>query len=77
MGRSFWFVVFLEMREMIESILHSTALMCSLCKSTLETSVESQSLTQGLNVAILVLLIPPVIIFVAVFFMAYKSSRKF
>lgn len=61
---------------MIESIFYSNALACSLCKSTLETSVESQSLTQGLNFAILVLLIPPVIIFGAIFFAAYKSNKE-
>lgn len=48
---------------------------CSLCKSAVETSVELQSIAQGLNLAILVLLVPPVIIFGVIFFAVFKSDK--
>lgn len=51
------------------------AIACSLCKSAVETSVEWQTIAQGLNLAILVLLIPPVIIFGAIFFAVFKSDK--
>lgn len=54
----------------------SISLACPLCKATVESSVESQSLSQGLNLAIIVLLIPPVIVFGAIFFVAYKSDKE-
>lgn len=49
---------------------------CPLCKSAIETSTESQSISQGFNMAILVLLVPPVIVFGMIFFAAYKSNKE-
>lgn len=89
MGGTFRFAFFLEMKMIHRKALEKTlaivfgmiifcgnALACPLCKSTIETSAESQSISQTMNLAILALLIPPVIVFGVIFFAAYKSNKE-
>lgn len=84
MGRAFRLIVFLEMKiinkilmvSCFALVLCANLFACPLCKSAIETSTESQSISQALNPAILVLLVPPVIIFGMIFFAAYKSNKE-
>lgn len=48
---------------------------CPLCRLALDSSKEGAAMARGLDVAILVLLVPPVTIFCAIFGIA-KKSRK-
>ncbi|HKY05784.1 MAG TPA: hypothetical protein VJQ56_12885 [Blastocatellia bacterium] len=45
---------------------------CPMCRQAVADSKEGQSLAKGLNLAILVLLIPPVAIFAGIFGVIYK-----
>ncbi|HEX8920691.1 MAG TPA: hypothetical protein VF766_04400 [Pyrinomonadaceae bacterium] len=50
---------------------------CAMCKNAVTGSPEAARLSQSLNFAILILLIPPVLIFCGIFFVAnkYRKSR--
>jgi hypothetical protein len=45
---------------------------CPMCKQAVEASSDAESISNGLNLAVLVLLIPPVAIFAAIFGVFYR-----
>ena len=49
---------------------------CAMCRQAMENSVEGGQLAQGMNLAILVLLVPPVAMFVGIFALAYRYRNK-
>jgi hypothetical protein len=49
---------------------------CALCKNAVTGSPDAGKLSQSLNFAILVLLIPPVLIFCGLFFLAYRFNKS-
>lgn len=48
---------------------------CAMCKNAITGSPNAAKLAQNFNFAILVLLVPPVIIFCGVFIVAYKHRK--
>lgn len=48
---------------------------CPLCRIAIESSSQSIMMGRGLNLAILVLLVPPVTIFCSFFIVAYKRRK--
>jgi hypothetical protein len=51
------------------------AAQCPLCRLAVENSSQASSMGRGLNLGILVLLIPPVSIFCSIFFLAFKQRK--
>jgi hypothetical protein len=49
---------------------------CSMCKQTLENSENAALAARGTNTAILVLLLPPVFMFIGIFGLIYRSRNK-
>lgn len=49
---------------------------CPLCKLAVEGSSQAAAMGRGLNLGILVLLIPPVTIFCSIFFLAFKHHKS-
>src|SRR5215212_9633890 len=49
---------------------------CAMCKNAVTGSPEAARLSQSLNFAVLVLLIPPVLIFCGIFVMAYRYRKS-
>lgn len=49
---------------------------CAMCKNAVTGSPEAAKLSQSLNFAILVLLIPPVLIFCGIFVLAYRYRKS-
>lgn len=57
-------------------VSHSLATaQCALCKSAISGSPDAAKLASNLNLAILVLLIPPVLIFCGIFFAVFKYRK--
>jgi hypothetical protein len=48
---------------------------CPLCRLAVENSSQAALMSRGLNLAIVVLLIPPVTIFCSIFFLAFKYRK--
>ncbi len=48
---------------------------CSMCKANVQAGASATNVAGTLNLAILVLLIPPVLIFCAIFFVALRYRR--
>jgi uncharacterized membrane protein len=48
---------------------------CAMCKTAVTGSPEAGRLSQSLNTAVIVLLIPPVLIFCGMFVLAYKYRK--
>jgi hypothetical protein len=48
---------------------------CAMCKQAVASSEEAQRLSKTMNFAILVLLLPPVAIFVGIFGVFYRSRN--
>ena len=48
---------------------------CPLCRLAIENSSQAALMSRGLNLAIVVLLIPPVTIFCSIFFLAFKQRK--
>ena len=49
---------------------------CSLCRSALAGSPEAAKLSQRLNLAVIVLLIPPVAIFCGIFYAVFRQRKS-
>ncbi|HET9531104.1 MAG TPA: hypothetical protein VFQ92_12180 [Blastocatellia bacterium] len=45
---------------------------CAMCKQSVEASSDAEAVSQGLNLAVLVLLIPPVALFAGIFGIFYR-----
>lgn len=48
---------------------------CPLCRLAVEDSAQGKIMARGLNLGILVLLVPPVTVFCSIFFLAFKHRR--
>lgn len=48
---------------------------CALCKNAVTGSPEAGRLSQSLNLGVIILLIPPVLIFCGIFVVAYRYSK--
>jgi hypothetical protein len=48
---------------------------CPLCKLAVETSAQGKMMARGLNLGILVLLVPPVTVFCSIFAYAFKHRK--
>jgi heme/copper-type cytochrome/quinol oxidase subunit 2 len=48
---------------------------CAMCKTAVTNSPEAARLSESLNFAIIILLIPPVLIFCGMFVLAYRYRR--
>ncbi len=48
---------------------------CPLCRLAVENSSQASLMGRGLNLGILVLLVPPVSIFCSIFFLAFKQRK--
>lgn len=49
---------------------------CAMCRQALENSAEGGQLAQGMNLAILILLVPPVVMFIGLFALAYRYRNQ-
>ena len=49
---------------------------CAMCKNAVTGSPDAARLSQSLNFAVLVLLIPPVLIFCGIFVVAYRYRKS-
>ena len=49
---------------------------CALCKNAVTGSPSAAKLSESLNFAIIILLIPPVLIFCGIFALAYKHRKS-
>jgi heme/copper-type cytochrome/quinol oxidase subunit 2 len=50
---------------------------CAMCKSTVEGDPQAAAASRQLDLAVLVLLIPPVLIFIAFFVLIYRFRSHF
>ena len=48
---------------------------CAMCRAAVGSSAEAASMASGMNLAVLVLLIPPVALFCALFVVAYRYRK--
>jgi hypothetical protein len=48
---------------------------CAMCRSAVSNSISAAKLARGLNLGTVILFIPPVTIFCAFFFVAYRRAR--
>ena len=53
-----------------------TMAQCAMCKASMENSAEAASASWQLNAAVLVLLIPPVAMFIALFVVVYRYRNR-
>lgn len=53
----------------------TTLAQCAMCRASLGNSTEAASASGGMNLAVLVLLIPPVALFCAFFIVAYRLRK--
>ena len=49
---------------------------CAMCKQTLENSENAAVAARGMNAAILILFLPPVMMFIGIFGLIYRSRNK-
>ena len=54
----------------------SAVAQCAMCREALANSSEASAAAEHFNLAILVLLIPPVLMFAGLFGMIYRSARS-
>ncbi len=57
-------------------VMETAFAQCAMCRQALETSAEGGQLAQGMNLAILILLLPPVLMFVGIFTLAYRYRNQ-
>lgn len=72
-------------QSIIKSVLGAAALVvvscsdalaqCAMCKAAVASSADSASKASGMNLAVLVLLIPPLLMFCAFFIAAYRFRK--
>ncbi|MBI3653951.1 MAG: hypothetical protein HY231_23210 [Acidobacteria bacterium] len=49
---------------------------CAMCKQTLESSEQAVTAARGMNAAILILFLPPVAMFIGIFGLIFRYSKK-
>ena len=71
--RKRWLIFIVMMAAAIALAATEPALaQCPMCKQAVEASSDSEAIARGLNLAVLVLLIPPVAIFAGIFGIVYR-----
>jgi hypothetical protein len=50
---------------------------CPMCKQAVESSTDPEALSKTMNLAVLVLLIPPVAIFAGIFALVYRTRNSY
>ena len=70
MRRSIWLLIFASM--ILLFAVEPTFAQCAMCKTTIENAANAKQAAQSLNLAILVLFIPPVAMFVGIFTLFYR-----
>lgn len=60
---------------MMQVFVSSAMAQCAMCKNTVAGSPSAAKLSESLNFAIIILLIPPVLIFCGIFFIAYRHHK--
>lgn len=77
MAKRFYVVILLMALAVIVMIAAEPALaQCAMCKQAVSGSEEAQTVSKGINLAILVLLLPPVAIFLGIFGAFYRSRNE-
>ncbi len=57
-------------------VFEPTFAQCAMCKQTLENSENAPAAARGMNAAILVLFLPPVVMFLGIFGLIYRFRNK-
>jgi hypothetical protein len=60
---------------MMLAIFEPALAQCPMCKQSVANSAEAESAARGLNLAILILLTPPVLIFAGIFGVIYRHRN--
>jgi hypothetical protein len=68
--------VFLAVCVMLLFAFEPAFAQCAMCKQTLENSEQAVTAARGMNAAILILFLPPVMMFVGIFGLIYRSRNK-
>ena len=59
----------------LASVSPSVLAQCAMCRAAVTSSTEAASIASSMNLAVLVLLIPPVAMFCALFIIAYRYRK--
>ena len=70
MRRSIWLLIFASL--ILLFAIEPTFAQCAMCKTTIENAAGAKMAAQSMNLAILVLFIPPVAMFVGIFTLFYR-----
>ena len=70
MCRSIWLLIFASI--ILLFAIEPTFAQCAMCKTTIENAANAKQAAQSMNLAILVLFIPPVAMFVGIFTLFYR-----
>jgi hypothetical protein len=74
MRRSFFFLI--AVVAILLFTFEPTFAQCAMCKQTLENSDNAATAARGMNLAILVLFLPPVMMFLGIFGLIYRFRNK-
>ncbi len=67
-----WPVLFIAVAALLAATEPALAAQCAMCKQALANSAQAEEVARGMNLAILVMLIPPVVIFAGIFGAFYR-----
>jgi len=71
--RKRWLIFIVTMAAAVALTAAEPALaQCPMCKQAVESSADPEAISRGLNLAVLVLLIPPVALFAGIFGIFYR-----
>ena len=70
--RAFCAVFLLAAIVVLSGAAHPAFAQCAMCKAAIESSTDAAAASKGLNLAALILLIPPVSIFAGLFGVFYR-----
>jgi hypothetical protein len=73
--RSFFFL-FIAVVAILLFAFEPTFAQCAMCKQTLENSENAATAARGMNLAILILFLPPVMMFLGIFGLIYRFRNK-
>lgn len=72
MNRTRIFLVFAAVSVIVLALAEPSFAQCAMCKAAIEGSADAAAAAKGLNLAALVLLVPPVSIFAGLFGVIYR-----
>ena len=75
MNRGRIIILGLALVVMLLALFEPALAQCPMCKQAVENSTEAESAARGLNLAVLVLLAPPVFIFAGIFGVFYRHRN--